>query len=184
MTKKTIIRASIFSLILFKVFTKDAFAIDIPNFPSCNNPHEYVRVYNATGNHGIVGSNSTYSGSDTVYDIGNSNHYQCYCSDSGQQGIQTNWWKISSLDQNQINQLLGLGWHYVADGSAWGLESGNYLAINSNYSCRGGEVLGISKSMGEVLGLAYTGGTSQILSLFGLSGLFAVTAFFFKKRAA
>jgi hypothetical protein len=183
MSKKTLIRASIFSLILFKVFTKDAFAVDAPNFPSCNNPHEYVKVHYENGTHGIVGSNSNYTGSDTVYSIGNDNHYQCFCSDSGQ-GIQTNWWKVSSLTDAQIQQLKNIGWYHVPDGSAWGLASGDYMAINNSYSCRGGQVLGISKSMGEVLGLAYTGGTSQILSLFGLSGLFAVTAFFLKRRSA
>jgi hypothetical protein len=181
MTKKTLIRASIFSLILFKVFTKDAFAVNAPNFPSCNNPHEYISAHYDTGTHGIVGSNSTYTGSDTVYDTGNDNHYQCFCSDSGQ-GIQTNWWKVSSLSDSQIQQLKNLGWYHVADGSAWGLASGDYMAINNNYSCRGGEVAGTS--LGQVLGLAYTGGKSQILALFGLSGLFALVAVVLKKRSA
>lgn len=181
MSKKTLIRASIFSLILFKVFTKDAFAVDAPNFPSCSNPHEYIKVHYENGTHGIVGSNSTYTGSDTVYSLGSDNHYQCYCSDSGQ-GIQTNWWKVSSLTDAQIQQLKNLGWYHIPDGSAWGLASGDYMAINKSYSCHGGEVAG--SSLGQVLGLAYTGGKSPIYALLGLSGFFALIALILKKRSA
>jgi LPXTG-motif cell wall-anchored protein len=181
MSKKTIIWAAIFSIIFFKVFTKDVFAvINVPNFPSCNNPHEFVKSHYDTGTHGIVGSNASYSGSDTVYSIGNDNHYQCFCAESGQ-GIQTNWWKASSLTADDEKILLNQGWHYVPDGSAWGLASGGYYAINNNYSCRSGQVAGTS--FGQVLGLASTGSKSQIFALFGLSGLFAVTALILKKKS-
>lgn len=109
-------------------------AYSIPDFPACSNPSGTVRASYASGTHGIVGSYATYTGSDVVYSLGGGNLLQCFCSVDGS-GIQTNWWKASSLNQEEIQTLINLGWHFVPDGTAWGLDEGYYLAKNANYSC-------------------------------------------------
>lgn len=159
-------------------------AIEIPNFPSCLSPSGTLRVYYPDGTHGIVGSTSTYVGSDKVYTISDDTITQCYCSTDGV-GIQTNWWKSSSLTEDQIEILKKQGWHYVPDGSLWGLDESPYLAINSSYSCLSKTTTTTtttssssdsssqgssssssnSESSGQVLGLAATGDQPILLLL-------------------
>jgi hypothetical protein len=102
---------------------------------------------------------------------------QCFCSIDGN-GIQTNWWKVSSISQDQIEELKKQGWVFVGNGADWGLEQGPYLAKNQDYSCKssgntggssttnngtGGITLGTSaENNPQVLGLAATG-TSKAL---------------------
>lgn len=115
-------------------FVNIAGAADAPNFPSCSNPQGTLKVSYSSGTHYIVGG-SGLSGSDFVYYTGDNTLIQCFCADSGS-GIQTNWWKISSMEQNTIDQYVKLGWNYIASGSDWGLDSAPYLAINQNYNCK------------------------------------------------
>ena len=83
-------------------------AATTPDFPSCSNPNSPVKVSHDEGTHGIAGDPSEYQGSDTVYNLDeDGNVYQCFCSVDGQ-GIQTNWWKVSSLSQDEIDELLHL----------------------------------------------------------------------------
>ncbi len=167
-----------------------------PNFSSCLNPQGSLKVKYDSGNHGIVGKSSLVTGSDSVYSQDGNSLIQCFCAEDGS-GIQTNWWKISGLSENEIESLKKEGWVYIADGSAWGLEQGPYLASNSDYSCKskdtgrggnsdsssssGGEVAG-SSNIGQVLGLAFTGGVGVIYSLFALSALFGLLALFAPKK--
>jgi len=124
------------SLAMFAGVTSGVLAIDVPDFPSCSNPQGVVKASYSSGTHGIVGSTATYTGTDIVYQLDNGDVLQCFCSESGL-GIQTNWWKASSLDQSQVQTLINLGWYFVPDGTAWGLSEGFYLAQNINYSCGG-----------------------------------------------
>lgn len=145
---------------------KQALAVEIPDFPSCYNPQGVIKVSYSDGIHGIAGDSTEHIGRDTVYQLDNNNLQQCFCPANGQ-GIQTNWWKISSLDEGQRDPLINSGWIYIPNGALWGLEETSYLVKNSNYDCTsnsdssggtGGAVLNASASIGEVLGLASTGG--------------------------
>lgn len=149
-------------------------AVEIPNFPACTNPRGTLIASYDSGTHGVVGGVS-YSGSDRVYKLDNSNVVQCLCTTDGK-GIQTNWWKASSLDEIQINTLKSEGWTYIPTGSVWGLDQDAYLAKNSDYSCTSNGGIGgggsssssSSSSIGQVLGLAFTGNIKLIYSIFAL----------------
>lgn len=167
------------------------FALDKPDFPSCANPNGTVRVRNTEGNHGIVGSTAVYGGEDTVYSINGDTHLtQCLCSTSGE-GIQTNWWKVSSLSSDEQQILRNEGWYYIPDGALWGLDRAPYMAINSNYSCQGGgtggEVLGTSISLASskpsILGLATTGSQTTILGFLILGLAFTASGILLKKSS-
>jgi hypothetical protein len=139
-----------------------------PDFPTCSNPNSPVRVSHEEGTHGIAGDPSQYQGSDTVYNLDeDGNVYQCFCSVDGQ-GIQTNWWKVSSLTQDEIDELLADNWIFIVNGIDWGLENAPYLAKNSEYACEGGgNVAGTSSSSNNGNNNNNTGNTTnggQILS--------------------
>lgn len=166
----------IFSLIiifgLYLTFPGQAFAQTPPDFPACSNPQGTLNRNYTSGIHGVVGDPNTYSGADGVYGVDAVRTLQCFCSDAGN-GIQTNWWRVGSLTQDEIDTLVKLGWNYVPDGSVWGLNSEAYMAKNSPYACGGssstetpGAVLAASTSTsGSVLGLA---GTGEALTFYGL----------------
>ena len=157
-------------LTLFALFfgSKHALALETPNFPSCSNPQGTVKVSYNEGAHGIVGDSASYTGKDTVYQLDSGNLQQCFCSVNGQ-GIQTNWWRDSSLTSEERQILINSGWNYVPNGALWGLEGTPYFAKNSNYSCGSGEGVG----GGDVLGLASTGGNYLpfILAIIGILSL-------------
>lgn len=132
MIRKTLL-ASVLLLALSAVPVR---AIDVPNFPSCTSPTGSVKVSYDSGVHGIPGDSGEYVGSDIVYTVSDSTLVQCFCAVSGS-GIQTNWWKVDSLEQSQVDQLTSAGWIYIPDGSAWGLDPVPYLSKNSNFSCGG-----------------------------------------------
>ena len=183
------------AFVVVSTFRSFVYAVETPIFPICTNPQGQAISSYDFGTHGIVGSTSTYTGSDHVYAVAEGQVSQCFCSTNGQ-GIQTNWWKASSLSESQVNQLKSEGWYYVADGGIWGLDSDPYVAQNSTYSCLpggtggngggpgdglsdgrsscpectqaprgGGDVLGLSTD-GQVLGLASTGDIVKIISVF------------------
>jgi hypothetical protein len=115
---------------------------------------------------------------------------QCFCSEDGS-GIQTNWWKISSLTQDEINTLKNLNWVFIPSGSVWGLDDAVYMAKNTDYACgstssgdegdnndSSGEVLGTSTSSSQgqaVLGLAATGNSLLLYTLLITGLLFIVS---------
>ncbi|MBI4067573.1 hypothetical protein HY407_04265 [Candidatus Gottesmanbacteria bacterium] len=191
---KHLIIALFIGIIISNRFISPVYAIDPPIFPSCANPPGDVRVSNSSGNHGILGLGSL-SGSDTVYNLEDGNILQCFCAENGS-GIQTNFWKISSLSQEEIDQLKSLGWTFIPSGSIWGLSNEPYMAINSNYSCRGttttttttttnpgstGSVLGTSAAAGDVLGLAATG-DSILLYGFAILGFSSLSLGLYLKK--
>lgn len=192
--------AALFILIIsfwFAAFSK-AEAYQIPQFTSCVNPSGQIKVNYDNGTHGIVGSSAAYVGKDAVYFLSGDALTQCFCSSEGK-GIQTNWWKVSSLTEGEINSLKSQGWNFVPNGALWGLEQAPYLAFNSEYICRssqgftpttdisgpggsGGSIAGISAGVGRVLGLATTGNTKFLYSVLLISITSFLLGLFFKKR--
>ncbi len=166
-------------LILFLltfVFAGAAGAQTPPYFPVCSNPQGTLKIEYDSGIHGIPGDPNAYTGSDSVYTLDGDRTMQCFCSEAGN-GIQTNWWRVETLDQEEIDTLVKLGWTFIPDGSVWGLNNEAYMALSSSYSCGssslgssgnsdfGGTVLAASVSTGSVLGLASTG---DIIIFYGL----------------
>ena len=159
---------SLVLLIFFLAFSYSSVKAQTPpSFPSCLNPQGTLKVSYEDGTHGIVGSTITYTGSDKVYSVSDVSLIQCFCADDGS-GIQTNWWKVSSLTQAAIDSFKNLGWFFVPSGSVWGLDDEAYLAQNINYSCLG-VVLGTGG--GDVLGLATTGNITLIYALASVGSL-------------
>lgn len=203
---------SIIALLIVTVIyiaqTSVLFAYEVPNFTSCINPQGEIKVNYETGTHGIVGSEATYSGKDTVYTLSGEALTQCFCATDGK-GIQTNWWKVSALTEAEINSLKLQGWNYVPNGALWGLEQTPYLALNSDYSCKdsgsaaslnntgssasstngsgnsasGGSVAGVSAGVGQVLGLASTGNSKFFYGVLSTSFIALSLGLFLKKRA-
>ena len=163
--------SAILVAVLFSVTARNAFAVAPPTFPVCSNPQGSLKASYDSGSHGVPGNSSNFTGKDSVYTLSGDTLVQCLCADNGQ-GIQTNWWKVSSLTSDEIAILVSQGWTQIPDGSSWGLDQAPYLAKNSNFACfpgtGGPEVLGAST--GDVLGLATTGNAAFILSVI-LSGL-------------
>ncbi len=120
------------SLSLFAAST--ALAVEVPNFPSCSTYSGQSVVNYSSGVHGIPGLSGEYVGSDVVYTVGDSQTLQCFCAVTGS-GIQTNWWKQSSLTEQQINSLKNTGWIFIPSGQPWGLADAPYFAQNSYYNC-------------------------------------------------
>lgn len=160
------------------LFARQILAFDVPSFPTCAAPIGTQKEYFANGTHGIPGDTTTHVGSDSVIAYTDNQLIQCFCAADGN-GIQTNWWKIPELDQEQIKSYLNDNWNYIPDGSAWGLENAPYLAKNYAMICAGGrgggEVLGanLGTGGGEVLGLAATGNITQIYGCLAF-GLFLI----------
>ena len=73
------------------VFASPAAAFAETPFPGCPNPGGTLKVSYVTGQHGIPGDYSTYTGSDSVYILSENQVVQCFCAESGTSGIQTNW---------------------------------------------------------------------------------------------
>lgn len=183
----------------FLQLAQGAYAVSAPSFPSCLNPQGTLIANYADGTHGIPGDTTAYSGSDKVYSYSGDQTLQCLCQVNGS-GIQTNWLKVSSYPQEDIDALIQSGWIYIADGSAWGLDAAPYIAQNHAYSClaiggkdpakksksshrsssrsssssTGGAVLGTSTVMGQVLGLASTGNSKTLYNMW-LVGLLLLT---------
>lgn len=143
-------------LIVLVASATKAGAVATPSFPSCVSPQGTKKVEYLEGTHGVPGQFSENRGSDRVYSLTDTTLLQCLCREDGS-GVQTNWWRISSLTEDEINELRRLGWVYVPDGQLWGLDASAYMALNSDYSCngQGGQILATSTS--SVLGLAATG---------------------------
>ena len=155
-------------------------AVTTPSFPSCLNQQGTLKADYSSGIHGIVGRTETYSGSDKVFTLNESSLLQCYCGEDGK-GIQTDWWKIDNLSDQDINSLKLQGWFYVPSGAAWGLEDAPYMARNSEYSCDGGTgglALGASYQR-----LASTGGSGIIYTLVTIGIASLLISFKLRKRS-
>lgn len=167
----------IISAIIIAGFAKPVYAVNAPTFPSCANAQGTIKASYPSGVHGIPGKSEEFKGSDNVYLVTEDTVLQCFCPESGQEGIQTNWWKIASLKQDEIDSFVNKGWIFVPDGSLWGLDQAPYLAQNIQFSCKAGETsgggVGGGFMVGEVLGLASTGNMLTIIEL-GLTGLTSI----------
>lgn len=178
-----IITFAVFAFLWSLILASPTFAVTTPSFPACTSIQGILKVSYPSGIHGIVGSTATYTGSDKVYNLDETTKTQCFCAQDGQ-GIQTNWWKISSLTDDQRKILENEGWNYIANGALWGLDESAYMAVNSNYTCGG--VGGAEQSMaGSVLGeaLAGTGNSLQLFSVFILSLIFLTSGIYYAKKA-
>lgn len=194
MDRKTIKNALISSFVAFcwLISAKNAQAITTPNFPSCVNPSGSLIVNYSSGNHAIPGSSTSYSGTDKVYNLGDGNFLQCLCTVNST-GIQTGWWKVGSLTEDELNKLRADNWFLIPDGSLWGLDKNTYMAKNWSYSCNGsssstsssnssdGQVQGTSTRFGQVLGLATTGTLPVIVSYLGLGLVLLLASRLLKK---
>ncbi len=146
---KSYIHNSLFILLIITfAVTNKIHASTIPTFPTCLNPQGEMKVQHLNGTHGVAGDENTYTGIDSVYYLTEDTLMQCLCQTDGN-GIQTNWWNVSQLSGEEITELKNQGWIYIADGSAWGLDEGPYLAKNSSYSCIGGKGGGDNSNSGS-----------------------------------
>ncbi|OGM10040.1 hypothetical protein A2159_00345 [Candidatus Woesebacteria bacterium RBG_13_34_9] len=129
----------------------NVFATNVPEFPSCSNPQGDLKISYVGGEHQIVGETTLRSGSDAVYFInGYDALLQCFCP-SGGDGIQSVWWKIGDMCEEDIESYVNSGWIFVSQGTDWGLAEGSYLAKNTSYSC-GGAIITPTPSGGFQLG--------------------------------
>lgn len=183
------------AFLIFFHSTAGVLAAEPPVFPSCANAQGTIKASYPDGVHGIPGKPDVFIGSDNVFLVTADTALQCFCPKEGQTGIQTNWWKIPQLTEDEINIFVKQGWVFVSDGSLWGLDSVPYLAFNIEFSCKApgnggggggsssgggslsGESLGVGGGFmyfgGEVLGLASTGNILTIIQLF-LAGFIAI----------
>lgn len=154
-----------------------------PPFTSCTSPQGTIKVQHPSGTHGIAGETTNHTGSDTVYNVSGNALTQCFCSDKGE-GIQTNWWKITSLTSTNIAVLEREGWIRIPNGTLWGLEEGEYLAKNAPYICANERVGGASDTKSsDVLGLASTGTIIWLLSFLFAGCFFLFIALLLKRRS-
>ena len=157
-------------LFIFTVSVQSAFAaVSAPDFPACSTPTGSLKVQYNDGTHGVIGNNAEFKGKDTVYSVNQNQVLQCLCTSDGQ-GIQTNWWKIPSLTDPEIQVLKNSGWYFVPNGSLWGLDDVSYMAKNNSYACVGGI------GGGDVLSLAATGNKAKFYSLIiiGFGSIFLI----------
>ena len=131
---KLLISTSLSALLLV-LSAANVFAVPLPSFTSCVNPSGQIVAQYATGLHGIVGMQPDVEGSDTVYRVSEQTYTQCYCPVEGTEGIQTDWWNVKDLSQEDIDASIQDGWIFVANGADWGLEADPFLAKNSSFTC-------------------------------------------------
>ncbi len=154
--KKIVILAVI---TLFSLAAQPIQAVTVPTFPSCTATQGSIIAYYPSGTHGVPGDSTTYTGSDTVYEISGTQVLQCLCPDNGE-GVQTLWWEYNDLTEDDLAILQNQGWVWIPNGSVWGLHDAPYLTKNSSFSCvaRGGQVAGSSASTSSSSGV---GGASS-----------------------
>lgn len=137
--KRNILRNALLALVFCMIFLKSVtpiFAFSPPSFPSCETPQGKVLAAYSNGDHGIVGSSDTHTGSDTVYSVSPTQVLQCFCPPAGT-GIQTQWLKADTISTQDQDFLIRSGWILVPNGALWGLDAAPYLTLNSNYVCNG-----------------------------------------------
>lgn len=98
-----------------------------PFFPKCSPSRGDVVASYPFGVHGIPGDPATYVGSDKVYALGSNNYLQCFCPETGVNGIQVNWLATNNLTADQMQFYMNFGWYYIPNGANWGLAQEPYL---------------------------------------------------------
>lgn len=162
-----------------------------PAFPQCSAPTGELIASYESGTHGIPGDTSSHEGEDKVYKISSEQVMQCFCASDGK-GIQSNWWRVSSLQEVDINSLLSDGWHYISSGEEWGLDEASYLVKNSEYTCKenggggtggSGSVSGSAASTsGSVLGLAATGSAVTTYAYLVIGSILTLIGTFIRRK--
>jgi uncharacterized membrane protein YgcG len=186
--------------VLFPLNTTVVRAVSDPPLFSCSAPVGSSIASYSSGTHGIPGDTGTYTGSDAVYRVDSDHLLQCFCPDNNTSGIQSNWWKVTGLDQEEISYFQKRGWIYIPNGSQWGLEEAPYLVKNDFYACHsngggnggsgggsssssstsGSSESGVGGVAGSILGvstLAATGSARTILLFALVSLVFAYAAY-------
>lgn len=132
--------ASFASLVVLTLVTAANANVSPPDFPVCSSQSEDGdKAHYDFGLHQILGAGLV-EGSDDVYSLGDGNYLQCYCPVEGddglpaQSGIQTAWWRIGELTQEEIDKFIGEDWILV-NGLQWNLDDALYLGKNSDHSC-------------------------------------------------
>ncbi|MBI2034361.1 MAG: hypothetical protein HYT11_01375 [Candidatus Levybacteria bacterium] len=152
MKRKFAVTTLLSAILLFSQAGNSLAVITPPGFPSCVNPSGTQIANYDSGLHGIAGTTSEYRGRDSVYQVTSETLTQCFCPESGDTGIQTNWLKVASISEEDLQDLKNQGWSYIPNGSLWGLDQVGYVAKNQEYACRaggtGGGVLGASTLAG------------------------------------
>src|SRR3989344_1419749 len=126
--------ASFISLALVLLVSTVYAEVSPPTFPSCSlqSGSGDIAHYD-NGIHQIVGD-GLLEGADDVYSQANGNALQCFCPVEGDSGIQTVWWRIGDLSNEEIQEFLSQGW-ILENGLQWNLNDENYLVKNSEFSC-------------------------------------------------
>ncbi len=196
--KKYLVVSLVFAA-LVSVNPQEFFAAEMPAFSTCVAPTGSIKANYESGIHGVPGDTNAYSGKDKVYKITDTYTLQCFCPDNGN-GIQTDWVKAAAFSSDEIKIYTNQGYVYIPDGAAWGLDSAPYLAKNSGYSCKGngsggsspssssssssnvGGASASNPSTGSVLGLASTGNSLFVLSVFTAGIASTLTGFVMRKK--
>lgn len=185
-------RQILIAVFVFTLAVRPVMAIDVPVFPTCPNPGGTMVASYADGTHGIPGRSETFTGSDQVFKIDATKTVQCYCAPNGS-GIQTNWWKVSSLTAEEKAELLTKGWNYIPDGSLWGLDPSDWMAQNQNLTCGekgggsnnssssssssdSGAGSSVSSFVASILGFADTGRQAFWQRVFVFAGLLSMAS--------
>lgn len=174
---KNLLAALLIAFAFFLPSKVSAQSIQPPQFPNCNvPPSAEIKANYQDGIHGIPGESGEYKGSDIVFQVTPDMVLQCFCPNDQSEGIQTNWWKVPNISDQDRNIFTKQGWVFVPNGKLWGLDESNYLARNIRYECNG--VGGIGGANSDILGistLAATGSTNLSLILgavgIGISGI-------------
>lgn len=196
------------SLLFLQSFASTSFALAEPPQFSCQSPVGNTIADFNEGTHGIAGESATFVGSDVVYSVDSDHVLQCFCPSDSNSGIQSNWAKLTDTSEDTINYYQKLGWSYVPNGTAWGLDDSAYIVKNDYYGCHGdqggipvsdgGSTSGSTNSssdgsssgnndlaQGGILGantLAYTGNDQTIFMYVTLGLAFAFLAYRFARE--
>ncbi len=127
----------ILPLVFLHLSTRQSLALVTPPIFSCQSPVGATIADFNQGTHGIAGDSATYTGSDRVYQVDSNHVVQCFCPSDSNNGIQSNWVKLTDSSEETINYYQKLGWIYVPSGLAWGLDDSPYIVANQSYSCHG-----------------------------------------------
>lgn len=182
--KHTVWSALLLTLCLLPLTSTPVSALEVPPFTACPAPGGTIIASYSDGTHGVPGDPTTYTGSDIVYQLNQSQVVQCLCPPNSA-GVQTWWWKAGELSPDDEATLLNQGWIYIPTGATWGLEDEPYYAKNIAYSCTGtggtggtgggsgsGGSSGTSDSSASGTGGSITSGVSvgQVLGAFAATG--------------
>ena len=132
--KLKFLAASVASLVFFTLVSTANAEVSPPEFPVCSEQSgDGDKAHYDFGLHQILDAGLV-EGADDVFSLGDGNYLQCYCPVEGDDGIQTFWWRIGDLAQEEIDKFVSEGWILV-NGLQWNLDDAWYLGKNSYNSC-------------------------------------------------